>query len=488
MNFFSKSNSNRRIAKSGARKVQSILQVTGQPDLEGNIEAKRRFFLGCKITLGVMLAGSVLLGGRFTLKRLIWENPSYAISDIRFTTDGMLTRAQVLDTLELWEGRNIFTIDTSKLRASLDALPQVERAEIRRILPDRVDIRVVERQPVAWIADSPNVELKLGGNAYLVDARGMVMRNRKMLPEYMALPLIVGVNMEDVAPGQRLPSPEAHSAIELIRLSAEDAVWQPRVVDVGKGYCIVATDARKAKITFGFDGLENQLSRLHQLIEAVEPMQRDLQTVNLMLERNIPVTFAPPPQPVTPVSDPKSKAKAASKLSTTSPAATSAVTAEQISKAQAASPLTRLMAKQEQVSSTPVSAPLPMTAPVNDPGPTAVLPSVFEKPVQKATPLPVALEAQKEMNPKAKPVKVPEPVKQQETPRAPEPKPSKAEPEKEPAQARPLRKKAEPVAEAAPPKAVPVDKPSSQKPVPAAVPPGTLTPNEKLRKLFQPHG
>jgi len=293
---------------------------------------------------------------------LIWENPSYAISDIRFSTDGMLTRAQVLEVLELWEGRNIFTVDIGKLHAALDLLPQVERAEVRRVLPDRLDIRVVERQPVAWVAASAGAELAPGGNAFLVDSRGYVMRTRKVLPEHLALPLIVGVNMEDVAPGQRLPSSESIAAVDLLRLSSDDLRWQPRVVDVSKGYCLLVTDQRRAQVTFGFDALEDQLNRLRQLMDTVEPMQRELQTVNLMLERNIPVTFAPPPAPVVP--EGKSKTKGTPKTASSSGALSTAVTAEQIAKAQNAASLAPLMVKREAaslpVSPTPVAAPVPV--------------------------------------------------------------------------------------------------------------------------------
>jgi hypothetical protein len=114
------------------------------------------------------------------------------------------------------------------------------------------------------------------------------------------------VVMEDVAPGQKLPTAEALSALELIKLSVEDLRWQPRVVDVSKGYCLLVTDDKKARVTFGFDNIEGQLGRLRQLLDYVEPQNRELQSVNLMLERNIPVVFAAPPAPPpAPVLDPK---------------------------------------------------------------------------------------------------------------------------------------------------------------------------------------
>jgi cell division septal protein FtsQ len=306
MSFFSSPTSNRRIKSGREKRAHNLLEVSTRPNRENRLQIRHRFSVVVKVVLLLGLVGGVAFGGRGLVNRLIWENPSYALADIRVATDGLLTRVQVLELLEVWEGKNIFTVDVAKMKRELDALPQVEKAEIQRHLPDRLEIKIVERQPVAWVAASAEVPLGVGVDSLLVDTRGFVMRTRKVLPEHLALPRITGVVMEDVAPGQKLPTAEALAALELIKLSVEDLRWQPRVVDVSKGYCLVVTDDRRAKVTFGFDNIDGQLGRLRQLLDYVEPQNRELQSVNLMLERNIPVVFAPPPVPPTlPVIDPK---------------------------------------------------------------------------------------------------------------------------------------------------------------------------------------
>jgi len=315
MSFFSSPTSNRRIKNGRDKRAANLLEVSVRPNRENRLQIRRRFSVVVKVALVVGAIAGVALGGRGMVNRLVWENPTYALADIRVATDGLLTRVQVLELLEVWEGKNIFTVDVAKMRRELDALPQVEKADIRRHLPDRLEIRISERQPVAWVAASATAELGVGVDSLLVDTRGYVMRTRKVLPEHLALPRIIGVVMEDVAPGQKLPTAEALSALELIKLSVEDLRWQPRVVDVGKGYCLLVTDDRKARVTFGFDNIEGQLGRLRQLLDYVEPQNRELQSVNLMLERNIPVVFAlPQATPALPVIDPKTgKPKPASK-------------------------------------------------------------------------------------------------------------------------------------------------------------------------------
>jgi len=64
-----------------------------------------------------------------------------------------------------------------------------------------------------------------------------------------------------------------------------------REIDVSKGYCLVVTDKNHSKVTFGFNNLDVQLQRLEQFLIYSDDAHRELATVNLLVQRNIPVTF-----------------------------------------------------------------------------------------------------------------------------------------------------------------------------------------------------
>lgn len=295
MSFFSTPNSNKRIKRFGPKRRQSLLEVNAHAGRKFRLISFKKLGALTKIALCLGIVLGSVFGGKTLVNRLIWENPAYALDDIRVTTDGLLTRAQVLEIIDIQDGRNIFKVDISEARKALDLLPQVEKVDIRKVFPSRMDIRISERQPIAWVAPSADTELGVTGKAFLVDTRGYVMRTRKLLPEHFGLPILTGIVMEDVAPGQRLPTQEALVAVDLIKLSVDDTRWQPKVVDVSKGYCLLVTDQRNAKITFGFDNIEGQFARLRQIMDYVEPTRREFQSVNLMLERSVPVVFAPAP-------------------------------------------------------------------------------------------------------------------------------------------------------------------------------------------------
>ena len=53
-------------------------------------------------------------------------------------------------------------------------------------MPGEIDIRVVERKPIAWITSDKQIPIHLHPmSAFLVDARGVLMKEKKLLPEYL---------------------------------------------------------------------------------------------------------------------------------------------------------------------------------------------------------------------------------------------------------------------------------------------------------------
>src|SRR5256714_3541341 len=167
-----------------------------------------------------------------------------------------------------------------------------------RKLPAEIDIRIVERKPIAWITSEKQIADPFASDAaFLVDARGVLMKEKKLLPEYLGLPLILGCASESLEAGKTVQSPEAKSALELLRLSTRSFMqtrFQIREIDVSKAYCLIVTDKNHSRVTFGFDNLDTQLQLLEQFLVYSDDAHRELATVNLLVQRNIPVTFQKP--------------------------------------------------------------------------------------------------------------------------------------------------------------------------------------------------
>jgi cell division septal protein FtsQ len=283
---------NRRTSTSWQRRQQHLLDVRVRTRKAAARRTQQIFFaFAVVLIIGSSIAG-IAFGAKRALNAWFFENPDYAVRNIDVTTDGKLTRDAILKSADVAEGANIFEVNLLQLQERLRSLPQVEDSRVQRVLPNKLVINIQERRPVAWVVASDSVPPTFE-NAFLVDRRGILLKPKGSAPEYAGLPVILGVETSSLVAGQALDREEVKAALELLRNAAE--ILQTRLqiqsIDVSREYCLVVTDKQRSVITFGTDDLVPQLKRLERLMNYCEKNSKELQTVNLLVQRNIPVTF-----------------------------------------------------------------------------------------------------------------------------------------------------------------------------------------------------
>ena len=289
---------NRRLSTSRQRRQQHLLDVKVRARRASHHRNRRILVAISRVVLVLALVAGLYYGVRTGLNRFFFQNPEYFLSTIAIQTDGTLQRDQILKTAQLREGLNIFSVNLAEVHDRLQQLAQVDDVQVERKMPNEIDIHIVERKPIAWITSERSVaDPFVSDAAFLVDARGIVMKEKKLLPEYLALPLITGCASEALAPGKAVDSFEAKAALELLHLTTTSFMqtrFQIREVDVSKGYCLLVTDKNHTQVMFGFDRLEEQMQRLEQFLVYSDDSHQPIETVNLLVARNTPVTFARP--------------------------------------------------------------------------------------------------------------------------------------------------------------------------------------------------
>jgi cell division septal protein FtsQ len=286
---------NKRLSSFRQRRQQHLLDVKVRSRKAVAHRNRRLLVVFSKIALVIALISGIYVGARFAAKRLFIDNPDYRLTSIEVQTDGTLQREQILSVADLREGENIFRVNLARVHDRLQELPQVDEVEVVRRLPGEIDLRIVERKPIAWVTSEKQIADPFASDAaFLIDARGVLMKEKKLLPEYLGLPLILGCASESLEAGKIVESPETKAALELLRLSTRSFMqtrFQIREIDVSKGYCLVVTDKNHSRVTFGFDNLDLQLQRLEQFLIYSDDAHREIATANLLVQRNIPVTF-----------------------------------------------------------------------------------------------------------------------------------------------------------------------------------------------------
>jgi len=109
-------------------------------------------------------------------------------------------------------GENIFKLDLKKSTDSLMQEPRIKEAEIKRVIPNKIIISLTERKAA--------VIVHIGEEHFSSTKEGIVLSKIDRLEEEFGLPLILGLEINEIKIGEIIEKPEFRTALESIN-SAE---------------------------------------------------------------------------------------------------------------------------------------------------------------------------------------------------------------------------------------------------------------------------
>jgi len=240
--------------------------------------------------------------GEWALDKFVYDNSEFAIQRVDVQTDGVIAPDQLRRWSGVKPGDNLMALDLGSVKRNLDLVSTIGSVSVERVLPGTLRIRVMERQPVAQV-DIPHAG-PAGGivvTVYQLDADGYVMQPLDprlcVIPLAQVrdqLPVIAGLNVYQLQPGQRVESPQALAALQLIGdfdRSVMAGLVNLRRLDVASPGVIVATTGQGGQITFGLDNLDQQLQRWREIYDLGQRMNRAIAAVNLAVSNNVPVRW-----------------------------------------------------------------------------------------------------------------------------------------------------------------------------------------------------
>lgn len=144
-----------------------------------------------------VLSGAIVLMMLASLF-MIWQSPSFRISDVQAVGLQRLTVADLSTSLAVL-GDSIFLVDSKELEQNLQVLfPELKDIDVQVSLPGTMTINATERQPVlAWTQDDTEL---------WIDAEGV-----SFLPRGNPTSTLVRVKAQSAPPGSLLVQPEADS-------------------------------------------------------------------------------------------------------------------------------------------------------------------------------------------------------------------------------------------------------------------------------------
>lgn len=105
-----------------------------------------------RAVLGVCLALGVAGGLAWSARSYALHSARFAVHKIDISGQSRLDAERITHVSGIHEGMNVFAVRAEEARQLLELDPWVERAQVRRVLPDAVRIELTERKAAALVA------------------------------------------------------------------------------------------------------------------------------------------------------------------------------------------------------------------------------------------------------------------------------------------------------------------------------------------------
>jgi cell division protein FtsQ len=243
-------------------------------------QARRSRWLGLLVFMPVKLLifGAVGVGVGLVAYQVacyLKTSPALAVRTIEVRGVERTRVADLLEASGLKEGVNVFSVDARQAQKRLLNLPWVKKAQVTRIVPDRIVVDVVEHQPVALI----NLE-----GLYYVNRSGEVFK-RVQPGEREDLPVLTGIARMGFRDQPERARKQIRESLRLLKTLRDlPCIAKRRVAEIHSDELMgpsVVLDPGALTVRLGNQDLLGRLSTLCQLMDTLE--KRRLKAHSILL-------------------------------------------------------------------------------------------------------------------------------------------------------------------------------------------------------------
>jgi len=219
-----------------------------------------RIFLACLrgslVTLGI---ASISLTSIMLYKELV-QLPFLQVKKIHVEGCRRQSPAAIISLAGIHPQINLLSLDLKDICQRLENSPWVERAQIKRTLPDQLDISICEREPVALI----NLN-----QLHLVDEKGTVFKKAER-EDGLTLPILTGITWDDLMSNQKLHTALINQALALMKIFEGEGIPLSAISEIHLNATLgltVFTTHNATQIEMGFAPFEKKVERLCTLLD-----------------------------------------------------------------------------------------------------------------------------------------------------------------------------------------------------------------------------
>ncbi|MGX9365279.1 cell division protein FtsQ/DivIB [Desulfoplanes sp. PS50] len=217
-----------------------------------------------RMGIGMVFIGIVSVGLLYAY-RYVTEQSFFALDEVIVSGNSHREDATLVKLGGIELGKNIFDLSISEIQQQLLKDPWIEKASVRRVLPDRLEILVRERQACFWVTRKNHL--------WYADRRGEEI-DRVEPAHFISLPVLGGSGEEDAHRDALSRIVELMDANSLpFGFAAIDSMWlkddgslelllnQPRM-SIRIGVNKLETNCRRLALAWGDLGERRELQKV----------------------------------------------------------------------------------------------------------------------------------------------------------------------------------------------------------------------------------
>lgn len=192
-----------------------------------------------------------------------FKDSRYRVEEVVVYNQNLFSKDEILNMSGLTPGMYWFDFSVKKAAAEIERNPNVRRAEVDRVLPHKVILKVIERRPVAL--------LRGDRQDFLIDAEGVVLPMRYEVAG--TLPVINGSGVTQEAIGAQIKNQQILNALNFLIASWDtdlDISLEIHHIDISSPNTLIAWTRNGLKVLVGEGDYGRKLSRLSRVTEHLE--------------------------------------------------------------------------------------------------------------------------------------------------------------------------------------------------------------------------
>lgn len=244
------------------------------------------------------LSVSVPLGLRWANEEIFYKNEEFFLKRLSIQTDGTLDEVTIAGVANVTAGVSLMDLDLEAICRRIETLPNVEKASVTRELPDRLNIQVTERIPVAWLS-CPPMGIRPGDKerGFLLDANAYLFQCAEVTEELKQLPSIEAYKMAKPEVGTLLEASGVENALHLVAENArifEEQGPALRQVRLRNEWSVECLYHEGFTVTFDRHEIDRGMKDLVVILDNIKDLEPRLTSVNVAVRENIPIVFDGP--------------------------------------------------------------------------------------------------------------------------------------------------------------------------------------------------